>query len=148
MKITKKKKKIEDKICASRHPYRGKLATSVVGTFKNGSFHGPGKVIFEDGDSLISNFKNGRPAGVTRSFNKEGKLRQLSYEDVMMKGYKWTTLHSNYLFYTDVSSFFNNHNDTIGEITYHLPKYKCIIRTFREKESDYGKGCMFLIWPL
>ena len=135
MKITKKKKKIEDKICASRNAYRGKLATSVVGTFKNGSFHGPGKVIFEDGDSLISNFKNGRPAGVTRLFNIEGKLRQLSYEDVMMKGYKWTILHSNYLFYTDVSSFFNNHNDTIGEITYHLSKFKCIIRTFRVKES-------------
>ena len=46
----------------------------VIGTFKNGSFHGPGKVIFEDGVVLVSDFKNGMPAGMSRTFDKDGKL--------------------------------------------------------------------------
>ena len=125
LKITRKepKQEIENEACASRGQYKGKLARSVVGTFKNGSFHGPGKVIFEDGSSIISDFRNGTPAGLTRSFTSNGKLSQIFYEDIMIKGYKWTNLHHKYLFYTDVSSFFNNHNDTISEIAVPICRY-------------------------
>ena len=102
-------------MCASLQPYKSKLATSVVGTFKNGTFHGPGKVVFEDGSVLLSDFKNGSPAGLTRTFLQDGKLQQVVYENVVEKGYKWLNLHPNYLFYTDVTSFLNNHNDSVLE---------------------------------
>jgi hypothetical protein len=66
--------KRENEGCATREMYKGMLAETVIGTFKNGSFHGPGKVIFEEGDVLVSDFKNGTPAGMSRTFDKDGKL--------------------------------------------------------------------------
>ena len=73
--------KRENEACATRNTYKGMWAETVIGTFKNGSFHGPGKVIFEDGGVLVSNFKNGMPAGMSRSFHKDGKLRTVcSYQ--------------------------------------------------------------------
>ena len=84
LKIKKEKKRIagltpphpkrENEACATREMYKGMLAETVIGTFKNGSFHGPGKVIFEDGVVLVSDFKNGTPAGMSRTFDKDGKL--------------------------------------------------------------------------
>ena len=77
LKIKKEKEriaKIENEACATREMYKGMLAETVIGTFKNGSFHGPGKVIFEEGDVLVSDFKNGTPAGMSRTFDKDGKL--------------------------------------------------------------------------
>ena len=73
--------KRENEACATCEKYKGMWVETVIGTFKNGSFHGPGKVIFEDGGVLVSNFKNGMPAGMSRSFHKDGKLRTVcSYQ--------------------------------------------------------------------
>ena len=84
LKIKKEKKRIagltppqpkrENEACATREMYKGMLAETVIGAFKNDSFHGPGKVIFEDGVVLVSDFKNGTPAGMSRTFDKDGKL--------------------------------------------------------------------------
>ena len=84
LKIKKEKKRIagltppqpkrENEACATREMYKGMLAETVIGTFKNGSFHGPGKVIFEDGVVLVGEFKNGTPAGMSRTFDKDGEL--------------------------------------------------------------------------
>ena len=52
--------KRENEACVTREVYRGMWAETVIGTFKNGSFHGPGKVIFEDGRFQI------RQRGTTR----------------------------------------------------------------------------------
>ena len=115
----------ENEVCVERGSYRGKFATSVTAIFKNGSFHGPGRVVFEDGSTLISDFKNGTPAGSTRRFDKNGKLMEIYFENIMPKGYKWVNFNDKYLFYSDVSSFLNNHNDAIGETNISICKFKC-----------------------
>ena len=86
--------------CAIREMYRGKYASNIVGTFKDGSFSGPAKVSFHDGNTLISDFKNGSPAGFSRIFQMDGSLSKVFYENVAERGYSWVELHPNYLSYT------------------------------------------------
>merc|ERR1712106_504850 len=66
--IIKKTDKYQTQICADRIKYNGKVAKKFVGTFKNGTMHGPGMTVLEDDSTLITNFEKGIPKGLLRYF--------------------------------------------------------------------------------
>merc|ERR1711976_23651 len=103
-----------NEVCVTREKYDSFYAKTIVGTFSNGSFNGNGKVTFEDGSVLISDFKNGGPAGFSRKFQRDGSLQEVFYQDIMKKGYKWM-VNSEYLLYTDYTSFLNDHKNPVED---------------------------------
>ena len=128
--------------------YRNKYASNIVGTFSNGTFHGHGKVTFEDGSILLSEFIDGVPAGFSRIFQSNGDLLEIFYENKKtQKGYKWIKLHPNYLFYTNAMSFLNDHSDSIMEPN-------CIIIPLNATKGmsinittlDFKYFLVFIIW--
>ena len=95
----------EVRICADRASYNGKIPKRFIGTFKNGTLHGPGMAVLQDNTTLIANFDMGDPKGLIRFFSSEGKLLDIYYEDRRKRGHIWMNKSKNkkYLIYTDVS---------------------------------------------
>ena len=61
------------------------MVQEAVGTWKNGTLLGPGKIIMDDKSMLIANFQNGRPSGFIRKFknrSNDANLTELYYEDL------------------------------------------------------------------
>lgn len=61
----------------------------IIGTFKNGVLHGPGKLIKKDGSIRISHFKSGGFSGFIRDFDADGILKTIQYKDIHFKGSAW-----------------------------------------------------------
>ena len=82
-------------LCGTRKWYMGLTPVEFVGNFKNGTLEGPGKISMENGVVYVANFINGFPVGLIRSFDKDGALKEVYYEDLRRKGYSMTVINKN-----------------------------------------------------
>ena len=83
-----------------------------VGTFLNGTLNGPGKVKFQDGSSIIAEFKSGVPFGMVRKWSADKTFTSLAYVEndlKISKNRQWRRQEDgNYLIWTEEFSTFNS----------------------------------------
>ena len=93
-----------DKICIDRRKFDGYIPQEIIGTFKNGVLVGTVKLKLDGGEVIITNFDQGYPKGLIRTWDKNGVLTDLYYKDIhrIPRGYSWK-LENKFLVYHDNS---------------------------------------------
>ena len=95
---------------------RTKKLQRIIGNFKNGSLHGPAKIIWVDNSIVISKFKNGYLHGYTRTWNSDGKLIKAGYHTKGIENGLYWRVKNNHLMFMSSEMLNNEDEDRISLI--------------------------------